>query len=521
MNRLLRLTGACILWTTVGLGQQFGLKPLRTFGNFEHGIRKAVFAPDGRTFATGGTRGEVTFWDVETGQRTAKAEGHYSSVTDLNYSRDGKRVVTASNDGFVTVWDALTGRPIRKVSTSEKASDRTNVHFALLSADGGQVFFGGDDRRLKVASVSGSTPFQTLYTDRRDAIRCAALSPDGSELVFAAGQYLIVWDIATGRVAREYNTGTCTIQSLGFSADGAELVSWCSNARVDIRNARSLLLKTSFRSGSGERRFSNMAYTDDGRYILTGDHASRFQMWDLQEKRLVMDEGADQGTVLDFDARSNPTLLLSASLDRTVKLWQIGEKQPEPEKKSKRPEPEPEVARQVVILTQSETKDDFTPMEPRDNPPTPEPMPEVAAAVQPLPEPEPVAVTFRDSVSTIPANLNGRRINPIRNEHRLYLKGRDLTISVWDAQVVDGDIISIYINNDCVLREHMIVEAHKDIRFNASGYRKVYLYLHAHNLGSIPPNTATMMVSDGIQDIQVELRSDLTGSAAMELNFVD
>ncbi len=526
MNRLLRLTSAFFLWMNLGVAQEFDLFPVRTFSDHSHGVRKAVFAPDGKTFATGGTRGEVAIWDVSSGQKVATTEGHYSSVNDLRYSQDGSRLVSASSDGHVIVWDAATGRAVRKVNTSESPSERINIHFALLSKDGNSVYFGGEGKKLKVASVSGNGTFTTVYTDRKDPIKCAVLSPDGRELVFAAGQYLIVLDPSTNKVVREYNTGTCIIQSLSYSADGSQLLTWCSNARVDMRDAKTFLLRTSFRSGSGERRFSNMAQTDDSRYIITTDHASRFQMWDLQEKRLVMDAGAEQGTMLDFDAQGSPTMLLSASLDRTVKLWRIGDKVVEEEpKKKKQPEPEPQP--QVLILTQSETVDDFTPVEVREAPlPTP-----IAVVVEPLVQKEVVPEAVEpastsasvpgDSISVMPVRLNGRRVNPIRSEHKLNLLGRNLKIQVWDAQVIDGDIVSIYINDQCIITEYSIVREPKEVNFDASGFKRVYLYLHAHNIGTIPPNTATMMISDGVQDIQVEMRSDLTGSSAMELNFAD
>jgi WD40 repeat protein len=544
MNRLLCLTSAFFLWTNHGLAQEFDLFPVRTFSEHSHGVRKAVFAPDGRTFATGGTRGEVAIWDVASGQKVATTEGHYSSVNDLRYSQDGSRLVSASSDGHVIVWDAATGRAVRKVNTSENPSERITIHFALLSKDGNSVYFGGEGKKLKVASVAGNGTFTTVYTDRKDPIKCAALSPDGNELVFAAGQYLIVLDPSTNKVVREYNTGTCIIQSLSYSADGSELLTWCSNARVDMRDAKTFLLRTSFRSGSGERRFSNMAQTDNSRYIITTDHASRFQMWDLQEKRLVMDAGAEQGTMLDFDANGSPTMVISASLDRTVKLWRIGNKVVEEEpKKKKQPEPEPQA--QVLILTQSETVDDFTPVEVRETPAEPTPIvPVVKPPVkeepvnepvrvellkeQPEPEVEqPVAealkaeVVLGDSLSELPVRVNGRRVNPIRNDHKLNLLGRNLKIQVWDAQVIDGDIVSIYINDQCIITEYSIVREPKVVNFDASGFKRVYLYLHAHNIGTIPPNTATMMISDGVQDIQVEMRSDLTGSSAMELNFSD
>lgn len=532
MNRLLQTLNFLLLLTNAALAQQFALQPVRTFQGSEHGFRKAVFAPDGKSFATGGTRGEVLVWDIATGQVRTRMEGHYSSVNDLRYSKDGSLIVTAASDGHVKVWNASSGRLMIRFNSGDAAGGRSLVHFALLSSDNRTVYFGGDDRKVRSCAVDGSTPCQTLYTDPKESIRCAALSPDGTELVFAGGRYLMVLNVASGSVAREYNTGTCEITALQYSADGKQMLSWCANARVDIRDAKTFALQTSFRNSTGGRRFSNLAFTDDQRYIVTGDHASRFQMWDLQEKRLVMDQGAEQGTILDFDVHSSPVLLLSASLDRTVKLWQIGTKtEEEAPKKNKKQEVEPEPVPEVVILTQDDLvaeEDDLVQemvaVETREvAPPKIVAMPVVSETEQRpevLKEPE-IELQEGDSLSPLPETLNGRRIKPIRSDHRLNLLGRNLVIEVWDAQVIDGDIISLFMGDECILKEFSIVSDRQRVEFDASAFKRVYLYLHAHNVGTIPPNTATLMVSDGIQQIQVEMRSDLTGTSAMELNFVD
>lgn len=507
--------------------QELGLTLVKVFHGNAHGVRKAVFAPDSKTFATAGTRGEVQVWDVASGQRVAQMEGHMSSVNDLRYSKDGHHIVTAAADGFVIVWDVTSGKPVQRVRTSASNAERPDVKFSLLSTDGKQVFFAVG-KELRTVVIGSEAPALTLYADRKDPISAAALSPDGWELLFSAGQYLIVIDIASGKVVREYNTGTCEISSLSYSADGNVMLSWCSNSRVDLRDANSLMLKTSFRSGTGGRKYSNMAFTADQRYVVTCDHASRFNLWDLQDKRLVMDVGADQGTILGFDVAPNADLLLSASLDRTVKLWRIGQKESEDNgKRTKRAEPDAEPESQVVILMQSETMDDFKPVEVREEAETKiQRVSEPLRAVEsdsPLSTPlaDIPAKILGDSVSVLPERVNGRRVKPIRSDHKLNLLGRDLTIEVWDAQVVDGDIISIFINDMVILEEYSIVSERKAVKFDAAPYRRAYLFLHAHNVGSIPPNTATMMISDGVQEIQIELRSDLTGSSAMELNFVN
>jgi hypothetical protein len=127
----------------------------------------------------------------------------------------------------------------------------------------------------------------------------------------------------------------------------------------------------------------------------------------------------------------------------------------------------------------------------------------------------------RSIESELPERMINRRVKPIRHEHKLKLSGGQLTFEIWDAQVIDGDIVSIYVGDECIVKEYSITAVKKVVEYDASVYKRVYIYLHAHNLGTLPPNTVTMTVSDGETTHQVELRSDLSGSAALELTFVD
>ncbi len=56
-----------VLITSVSFGNAQGLKleHVRTFNGHSHGVRKVIFSPDGNSFASGGTRGEVFIWSVD------------------------------------------------------------------------------------------------------------------------------------------------------------------------------------------------------------------------------------------------------------------------------------------------------------------------------------------------------------------------------------------------------------------------------------------------------------------------
>ena len=502
-------------------GQNLQLDHVRTFNGHTHGVRKVVFSPDANHFASGGTRGELFIWNIDGEGALKKLEGHYGSVTDVRYCQSGKYIVTAGEDGQIKVWDSSSGYCVQTiVSSAGRNSPNNKVNFAILSTKTGMVYFGGENKSLSQVSFKGESEPEVLYKDSKDPIQCAVVSPDGTEIIFASGQYLMALNLKSGSVVREYNTGSCKVNSLEFSADGKRLLTWCSNSRVDMRDPSNFYLLTSFRSGSSGRKFSNLAFTDDQKYVVTGDHASRFNIWDLEKKELVLDQWAEQGTIMTFDLLDGPNYLLSGSLDKSIKLWQIVPQVEEEVKKKKGVKKQPEI--EQVVEPEVEIVQYVEPVQDVPQVDTVERRP-VSINVQ-LKKPETVNTyepekVERTIVSELPERMQNRRVKPIRREHRLEMNGGVLTFEIWDAQVIDGDIVSIYVGDECIVKEYSITAAKKKVTFDASRFKRVYVYLHAHNLGTLPPNTVTMTVSDGEVTHEIEMRSDLTGSSALELTF--
>ncbi len=61
--------------------------------------------PDGRTIVSGGSTGEVKFWDLRTGFELLSLPRHSQPVTFIEFSADGKVLITGGG-GQMAIWDA-------------------------------------------------------------------------------------------------------------------------------------------------------------------------------------------------------------------------------------------------------------------------------------------------------------------------------------------------------------------------------------------------------------------------------
>ena len=94
--------------------------------------------------------------------------------------------------------------------------------------------------------------------------------------------------------------------------------------------------------------------------------------------------------------------------------------------------------------------------------------------------------------------------------------GDSLELHFYDNGVVDGDVISVYVNGESVVSNAKLLEAalKKTIYLPATN-GPVELLLVAETLGSIPPNTGLLVVQDGSARYEVRFSADLQTNAAI------
>lgn len=91
-----------------------------------------------------------------------------------------------------------------------------------------------------------------------------------------------------------------------------------------------------------------------------------------------------------------------------------------------------------------------------------------------------------------------------------------VTLSIYDNGEIDGDSISVYFNGNQILKNKRLTD--KPIQLHlpiTAGQQEHELVLFAENLGSIPPNTALMIVADGSKRYEVRVSCDLQRNAVI------
>lgn len=122
------------------------------------------------------------------------------------------------------------------------------------------------------------------------------------------------------------------------------------------------------------------------------------------------------------------------------------------------------------------------------------------------PKQEKAVVELQKNKDGVPKALKNRKV---KLQNTLEVESNQLKIAVWDYAAEDNDTISLNINGQWVLENHRITKKKKWIILDFDPKEDNYIFLYAHNLGAIPPNTVNLSINDGKTEQTSKLESDL------------
>jgi hypothetical protein len=124
-----------------------------------------------------------------------------------------------------------------------------------------------------------------------------------------------------------------------------------------------------------------------------------------------------------------------------------------------------------------------------------------------------------ETKSTQPANLiPDTKFEPRRKDilKTIAITQPTFRLDFYDNGEIDGDSITVFFNGKIILMHKMLSD--KPITLNLSlnsNLKENIITMYADNLGTIPPNTALMIVTDGDKRYEVRMSSDTEKSGSV------
>ncbi|MEO7522645.1 MAG: hypothetical protein ABIT58_01045 [Ferruginibacter sp.] len=120
-----------------------------------------------------------------------------------------------------------------------------------------------------------------------------------------------------------------------------------------------------------------------------------------------------------------------------------------------------------------------------------------------------------DSIMSPPLRFEKRNNTVLQT---IQVTNKTVKVDLYDNGEVDGDSISLFYNGKLLMSSKRLSEKPITLDITVEDDFVNELVMYAENLGTIPPNTALMVVTDGTKRYEVRITSDLEKSGV--INFV-
>lgn len=256
--------------------------------------------------------------ELQTDPQIVVQHHDFSDVSSFALSPDGRTVACGSEfSNLITFWDISSGQMIHSWSLGIGAG---NVKSVAFSSDG---------RTLLLCRAFGAELWDVAtgkMTRDFSGGQAAALSPDGQTLFTGDSDgTLKLWNAETGQVIYTLAGHTMAVESVAFSSDGRRVISGSTDATVRLWAAATGDLIRTFKEKSWSSFVHSVAISPDGRTIASGLHDNQVSLWDAETGKKIRSLSTPWILAYVTFSPDGQTLLSSStgSKGKQVILWDV------------------------------------------------------------------------------------------------------------------------------------------------------------------------------------------------------
>lgn len=299
-------------------------------------IPGSAFSPRGDRIVTVSLDGTAMVRHAETGEPLL-ALNHGDVVWCVAYSPDpeGARIVTGTQNGSIVVWNAVTGGELLRIDRGHARE----IHTIQFSKDGKRILSAGKDGTSRLWDALDGREIRRFELNQPFVF--AAFSPDSRRIVMVCSDNIRTTREKADAVVRDAETGQ-TILSLNGHGNGFSAVAYSPDGRFIVTGSIDWTASV-WDASTGKEKLSlkghhdqviSLAVSPDSRRIFTGGFDLTTRVWDAThgEEMLTLKGGLIEPPGLSSDGRrfvtgpGPPATVWSAASTDQIERWQTEER---------------------------------------------------------------------------------------------------------------------------------------------------------------------------------------------------
>ncbi|MBF0318928.1 MAG: protein kinase [Nitrospirae bacterium] len=183
-------------------------------------VAAVYLSSDGKYPVSGSTDETVKLWDISSGNYLRSFSGHRGSITSVAITNDGQRVISGSLDGTARIWEVSSLRCLH-IFKGHTAS----INSICLSKDGKFLLTASADKTLRLWNFH-TQQYQKTLPGHAEPVMSVSLSWN-SLYALSGGQDKTarLWDLSSKRCLRTFEGHSTPVSAVCMSANGRYFIS--------------------------------------------------------------------------------------------------------------------------------------------------------------------------------------------------------------------------------------------------------------------------------------------------------
>ncbi|MED6220406.1 hypothetical protein PIB30_044508 [Stylosanthes scabra] len=262
------LDGIVQVWDVMG-------NPRGTLEGPGGGIEWLKWHPRGHVLLAGSEDSTVWMWNAERAAFLNMFAGHGASVTCGDFTPDGKILCTGSDDATLRIWNPKSGENIHVVRGHPYHTE--GLTCLSISSSSTLALTGSKDGSAHVVNISTGKVIN-LVAPHADSIECVGFAPSDSwAAIGSMDQNLVIWDIehSLSRATCNHEDGVTCLAWL----DSSFLATGCVDGNVRLWDSRSGECTATFRGH--QHAIQSLCVSADHRYLVSASMDGTARVFEL------------------------------------------------------------------------------------------------------------------------------------------------------------------------------------------------------------------------------------------------